>query len=134
MICRATDDQRWDATAISLPAGLAATDLATDSAGNTFVTGVVGTGVDSEVWVGKYDSAGMLAWSDSYGEAAGASPIGMEYVAAISVDGAGHVVAAGSGFSGSSFTTDINVGGTPTSAPVSPLIGRPRWTHSLRIR
>ena len=54
------------------PANVFLAAVAMDTAGGTFAVGTLDpTGTDPEIWVGRYNSAGTLTWSDTFGEAAG---------------------------------------------------------------
>ena len=96
--------------AVSMPGGVVPNDVEVDAAGNTFVAGILGSGVDSDAWVGKFGPAGTLLWSDTFGEPAGATPpFGTERGSAIGLGPTGQVVVAATGFSATSFTNDVNV-------------------------
>jgi hypothetical protein len=78
------------------PANVAIADIVVNSAGSVYAVGTLGTG-DPQIWVGRYTAAGVLDWSDSYGNVYSTDPppfgVGDDRGEAITLDGSGVYVA-----------------------------------------
>jgi hypothetical protein len=92
--------------------------VAVDSAGNVFVAGSYFDGIDYDVLVQKYTSAGVLVWSNTYAGAFG----GDDEALSVAVDTAGNVIAVGYEDNGSDF--DFWIGKYDTN-------GNVLWTRRI---
>ena len=67
-------------------------DLHLDASGNTYVTGISNNGSDFDVVTIKYNAAGVLQWTNTYGGT------GLDEPRAITADNAGNIIVVGSKF------------------------------------
>ena len=122
--CTAAGESLWYRTcAIPGAESVEPVAIAVDPAGNAVAVATVWDGSDREIFVARWDAAGVLQWTASKGSA---DPTLNDEAADVVSDAAGAVYVCGAMGSGSAA---VVIKYDAAADPAHPSVGRERWTH-----